>query len=151
MYDNRMSTELYLDSRSGITVDSLGLGLFFILKEPIFAPLGAQLSVQLVSATIPLTHWAITMRNNALHLIFADDTQQTITLLAGNRSIDLLVLKMNDLLMHGWHAAYDETTNLVTFTGGSVGFEVGPNTTCQQALGIQIGQASGLDLASGSP
>jgi hypothetical protein len=145
-----MNTELYLDSRSGIKVDAMGSGRYFILNEPIIAPFGAQISVQLVSATVPLTHWALNDRNNDLHIVYTNSTEQNISLLQGNRSIDLIILKMNEVLMHGWVAAYDETTNLVTFRGGTLGFEIGPNTTCQVALGVEIGDVSGLDLSGSS-
>jgi hypothetical protein len=145
------TTELYLDSRLGINIGGQASGRYFLLHEPIVAPPGGQISVQLVSATVPLTHWALHDGNNDLHLVYANSTEQSISLLQGNRSIDLIILKLNESLMHGWVAAYDETTNLVTFTGGTVGFEIGPNTTCQTPLGVEIGDVSGLDISGPSP
>jgi hypothetical protein len=57
----------------------------------------------------------------------------------GNRSIDLIITKMNEVLMHGWVAEYDDTTNLVSFTLGTVPFTIGPLTDCQTPLGMEVG------------
>jgi hypothetical protein len=146
-----MNTELYLDSRTGIQVDGDYNGRYFILTEPLVAPPGSQLTIQITSATVPLTHWALNDANNDLHLVFSDSTQQSLSLLVGNRSIDLIIAKLNLDLLHGWVATYDETTNRITFAGGTLGFEIGPYTTCQTALGVVVGDVSGVDITGTSP
>jgi hypothetical protein len=137
-----MNTEVYLDSRFGLDLGDSVSGRYFILREPLFAPPGSVLTVQVTSATVPLTHWALNDGNNDLHLIYADGSSQSISLLMGNRSIDLIVLKMNEVLMHGWVASYDDTTNLISFNTGVVPFAVGPLTDCQTPLGVAVGDAS---------
>ena len=143
--------ELYLDSRQGLSAGGALTGVYFLLSEPIIAPLGCQLTLQVTSATVPLTHWALHDGNNDLHLIYSDLSEQFISLLEGNRSIDLVITKLNMNLLHGWVASYDETTNLVTFSAGTLGLSIGPMTNCQTALGVVIGDVSGVDLAGTSP
>jgi hypothetical protein len=136
-----MNVEIYLDSRLGVLLSN-NTGRYFVLREPLIAPPGSVLTVQVTSATVPLTHWSLSDGNNDLQLLYTNGTSQSISLLMGNRSIDLIIEKMNLVLMHGWVAAYDETTNLVSFSLGTVPFTVGPLTNCQTPLGVAVGDAS---------
>jgi hypothetical protein len=114
-------------------------GRYFILNEPLIAPPGSVLTVSVTSATVPLTHWALHDGNNDLHLIYDNGSSQFISLLMGNRPIDLVITKLNMDIMHGWVATYDETTNLVNFTSGIVSFTIGPFTDCMTPLGVEVG------------
>jgi hypothetical protein len=74
------------------------------------SPRECQLYVSVVNISFPLTHYAITTRNNDLELVVNGEIYN-INLPLRNCNIDKLKLYMNDRLPHGFLVSYSEHTN----------------------------------------
>eukprot|EP00873_Tetraselmis_striata_P008380 jgi/Tetstr1/428644/TSEL_018632.t1 len=111
-------------------------------------------------ATIPLSQWVIDESNNLLELVYSDKSRY-ISLPLGNRSVDEIVVYLNDRLLHGYTAAYDEAINRIVFGSELLGesLAIGEMSTCGRLLGVEAGDAAvdgvlipprGVDLAGTS-
>ena len=144
-----MRQQVYLESRFGYTLPS-GAVLWW-LNDPITLPnRDHQFNLSVPHASIPLTHWVVSSANNTLHLVYRDSqgtaAPSQISLPQGNYSIDELVDYINIRLLHGFKLTYNDNTNSLHLSTGSLGYEVevGADTTCAELLGLGVGDTSVL-------
>eukprot|EP00873_Tetraselmis_striata_P036791 jgi/Tetstr1/457055/TSEL_043718.t1 len=133
----------------------------FYLADPLTLPSqDYEWLVAVPHATIPLSHWVVDESNNLLELVYSDESRY-ISLPLGNRSVDEIVVYLNDRLLHGYTAAYDEAINRIVFSSSVLGesLAIGEMSTCGRLLGVKAGDAAvdgvlipprGVDLAGTS-
>eukprot|EP00873_Tetraselmis_striata_P036389 jgi/Tetstr1/456653/TSEL_043354.t1 len=133
----------------------------FYLADPLTLPSqDYEWLVAVPHATIPLSHWVIDESNNLLELVYSNESRY-VSLPLGNRSVDEIVVYLNDRLLHGYTAAYDEAINRIVFSSDVLGesLAIGEMSTCGRLLGVKAGDAAadgvlipprGVDLAGTS-
>eukprot|EP00873_Tetraselmis_striata_P035338 jgi/Tetstr1/455602/TSEL_042414.t1 len=154
------SFQCHLDSKFADMHFSTNACVFY-LADPLTLPSqDYEWLVAVPHATIPLSHWVIDESNNLLELVYSDKSRY-ISLPLGNRSVDEIVVYLNDRLLHGYTAAYDEAINRIVFSSEVLGesLAIGEMSTCGRLLGVKAGDAAvdgvlipprGVDLAGTS-
>jgi hypothetical protein len=138
-----MKQQLYLESRFGYKFPD-GSVMFWLQDSLVIPnPREYQFYVSVVDSSFPLTHYTITNRNNDLELVVNGETYN-INLPLGNYNIDEIKLYMNDRLPHGFVVSYSENTNKLKLstTQPNTNLEIGVGTTCNELLGIVVGESS---------
>lgn len=140
-----MRQQIYLEERFAYKLPD-GSSLFW-LQDPIVLPNQvSQFTISVPHASIPLTHYVITERNNTLELVI-DGVPHITNLKVGNHSIDE-VIKQLESTLEGVEIAYDQTTNTVSFSA-PVSLAVGSRTTAQTLLGVRTGDVSQAGVYTG--
>jgi hypothetical protein len=105
-------------------------------------PRGYQFYVSAVDSSFPLTHYTITNRNNDIELVVNGETYN-INLSLGGYNIDKIKLSINDRLPHGSIVSYSENKNKLKLstTQPNRNLEIGVGTTCNELLGIVVGES----------
>mgnify|MGYP003684306549 CR=1 FL=1 len=146
-----MLQQLFLDTEyADATLDD-GTHVFSLL-DPITVPLGHTLQVRLLNAWLPHTYYSIFEGNDTLVIAYDDGGDiplgdVTIKLPHGNRSVDDIVVYLNDGRLDGYVVSYDENTNRLTFEGmenTQTVLVVKPGTTCQRLLGLDVGASASV-------
>lgn len=130
---NSQSLQIYLSSQyaSQKLNSSYNSDVLFYFKSPIVPPLGYNMTIKVLNASIPVSFTLVDSSNNSLII-----NSTTYVLTSGNYNATTMVTMLQSILPNYFTISYNTTTGKFTFVSTNAQFTVSSSSTCLTLLGF---------------